>query len=683
LRSPGPVSADASPGISLARLLVYGLSAACALLVVFTLGGPLLSGDLWWHLSNGRWMLNEGRLPSADPFSHTATTHAETQEYGSQLLFALVERWGGLLGLRILAVALGLTLLWAAWASARRRLPRDLAAAAVALLAALLALKWELRPHLLSALALLALEALLFPRRVRPQSGSADSRGPAVSPPEALSAPEAFGLPGPRQWLLLGLLACFWIQLHAEALFAPILAGIALLGAVLSPWIGPPSVGGRFQGMRAYGVAFCVALLGSALSPTFLDSHYYALFQRSVPELYIEEWFPSWLPPGSARFAPVTLGLFALFALAVLAGLLRGLACIPALLRRAPQGLPVARLAWLAACLLLAFKARRFFWLSWFPAIEVLAWLSLAAGNSARLWLRCARCGVALGLALGALLALHGSNYVRLQRENLLRGAYAAPLDERLFPVEATRRLASSGLSGNLYHPYEWGGYLGYWLWPACRVFIDGRTVMFADVIPERWRAERDSAFAQEVFAARDVVAIVMKRLVERDGQWVAWRPPEADSRWVRAYGDQTAELWIRADQDAALERLASDYAARGIPFDTSEGFVELAALAADPKLQQRWRLLPENVFAELWKLGLSKLAEPAPSGAPNQLSAREWLGLAECAQAGRLGRSARFALGQALSAAGESPAEVSAWLSAAKSEGLSAVLVRARTLLP
>jgi hypothetical protein len=680
---------------------VYALSLASALLVAFTLAGPLISGDLWWHLSNGRWMLNEGRLPGADPFSHTATHPAETQEYGSQLLLALVERSSGLLGLRVLAAVLGSALLWAVWLNARRRLPRVWAAAAVALFAALFALKWELRPHLLSALALLAFETLLFPRRVTGHGLGARNNG-AFGGQNADSANDSAALlgrrpgdkrlpsgtfdaalPGPRQWLLIGLLACLWIQLHAEALFAPIFAFIALLGALLSPWIGPPATEGRFQNLRAYAPAFGAALLGSALSPTFLDSHYYALFQRSVPELYIEEWFPSWLLPGSPRFAPVTLGLFALFTLTFAAGLLRGFGCVPGLLRRAPAGPSVARLAFLAACLLLSIKARRFFWLSWFPAVEVLAWLSLTCANSPRLWLRQASAGMALCLSLVSLLALYGSNYVRLQRENLGRQAYAASLDARLFPVEATRLLASTGLEGNLFHPYEWGGYLGFWLWPACRVFIDGRTVMFADIIPERWRAERDNDYAAQVFKEREVVAIVMKRLVERDGQWVAWRPPEADSRWVRAYGDQTAELWIRADQNAALERLAAYYGSLGIPFEPEEGFVELAALAADPSLQQRWRLMPEVVFEELWDLGLSRLAEPQPSGTAVELNARDWLDLAECAQTRRLGRSARFALGRALQALGQSPEEQRAALNATKTEGLSAALKRARALLP
>jgi hypothetical protein len=635
--SAGPGgAAEPRAGLWLARAL--GLASAA--LVLFTLAGPLLSGDLWWHLSNGRWMLEHRRLPGLDPFSHTgAELEAETQEYGSQLLLAWIEGFGGLTGLRLFAVALGALCLWAVYRSARRRLDGAWAAAATALFAALFALKWELRPHLLSLPFLLGLEALLFPRP--PGPGQRGGEWPA---------------PGARELAGLLLLAAAWIQLHAEALFAPILAGAALgaSGLAFLLRLAPEAVGGgraapaASRRLWAYLLAFGAALFGSTLSPTFLDSHRYALFQRSVPERFIEEWFPGWILPGDLRFAPLNLSLWLLVLAAVLLGGLRLSSSLQGLLRRRPD-LPLERLAFLALCLVLSIKARRFFWLAWFPLVESLALLApaLARGRLARAaaWLPSA--AAALGLW-----ALFSSNYVRLQRENLARGAYLAAEDERLFPVQARQRLAESGLEAKLFHPYEWGGYLGFWLWPACRVFLDGRTVMFAALIPERWWAERDPEQAERVFAARDIDAIVMKRLVERDGQWVPWRPPQADGAWVRAYGDRTAELWLRADRGAALERLRGAYAQRGIEFEPSEGFAELAALAADPGWQARWQLLPEPVFEALEAAGLRTLAQrqnQTAAAGPDRELGRLWLAVGRAAAQARLGRSARFALLEAL----------------------------------
>src|SRR5262245_51585336 len=71
------------------------------LLSAFALAGPIASSDLWWHLSMGEWILAHGELPVTDPFSHTAGDEpCEIQEYGLQVLFALLERAGGVLLLR-------------------------------------------------------------------------------------------------------------------------------------------------------------------------------------------------------------------------------------------------------------------------------------------------------------------------------------------------------------------------------------------------------------------------------------------------------------------------------------------------------------------------------------------------------------------------------------------------------
>ena len=36
-------------------------------LVVVALAGPIASGDLWWHLRTGQWILDHGALPDTDP----------------------------------------------------------------------------------------------------------------------------------------------------------------------------------------------------------------------------------------------------------------------------------------------------------------------------------------------------------------------------------------------------------------------------------------------------------------------------------------------------------------------------------------------------------------------------------------------------------------------------------------
>src|ERR1700694_1489572 len=68
--------------------------------------------DFWWHLRIGRWMVENGRLPSTDIFTHTVPGHVWTDhEYLTEILIWLVYKATGGGGL---APAFGL-LTWAAF----------------------------------------------------------------------------------------------------------------------------------------------------------------------------------------------------------------------------------------------------------------------------------------------------------------------------------------------------------------------------------------------------------------------------------------------------------------------------------------------------------------------------------------------------------------------------------------
>jgi hypothetical protein len=68
--------------------------------------------DFWWHVRIGRWMVDNGRLPSTDIFTFTVPTHVWTDhEYLTEILMWLVYRGAGLVGL---SLAFGL-LTWAAF----------------------------------------------------------------------------------------------------------------------------------------------------------------------------------------------------------------------------------------------------------------------------------------------------------------------------------------------------------------------------------------------------------------------------------------------------------------------------------------------------------------------------------------------------------------------------------------
>ena len=542
-------------------------------LIVLALAQPLVSGDLWWHLHTGQWIVENGELPATDPFSHTAgDTPWTLEEYGSQVLYALIhDHLGGLTALRVVGTLLALLVLYCVFRTARRAVAAPWAAFFTALFALLFALKWELRPHLTSVFFLLWIESALFPRS---RTGERHD-------------------PGPRQWLAIFLLTAVWVQLHAEALFVPIFTAAGLIGAFLG---GHLEHDGGARRVKAWLIAFVCAVAGNLCSPFGTKPIVYALFHRAVPQQFIEEWFRPWVLPGDPRFAPLTMGVF----VATVIGFAIGSVTVAnqALARFGGERRPARVLSWerigfLAVCVVMALQARRFFFLLWFPLLD--AGLLMLRTRHALATSRAVPAALALALAL----PLSRSHYVALGQKALERGDWSEVTSAELFPVHAMEVIRDAGLEGNLYHPYEWGGFLGFWLREKCPVFIDGRTVLFGDVIVERWTAERDRSVAAEVFERRDVRIVVMDRLVDHGEGVYAWRPPRHEE-WRRAWADRRIVVWVRAEDEENLERLRAYYDGLGVELDPDGSFNEVRALRAQPSWLVERQLLPAIVSAKL-----------------------------------------------------------------------------------
>src|SRR2546430_2571949 len=90
-----------------ARTLLLG-GVMSVILVLFI--GPEQDPDFWWHLRIGRWMLENGHLPTTDIFTFTASSHVWTDhEYLTEIVMWLIY---ANLGLATLVVVFGL-LTWA------------------------------------------------------------------------------------------------------------------------------------------------------------------------------------------------------------------------------------------------------------------------------------------------------------------------------------------------------------------------------------------------------------------------------------------------------------------------------------------------------------------------------------------------------------------------------------------
>jgi len=135
----------------------------------------LADNSFFTHLATGRLILEQGSVPTTDPYSFTAAgVPWVVQSWLASLLYGLVDRGFGGAGLRILAGLLGAVLgvcIWRLSRPGRTLLPRLVAAAFPMILAGYV---WSPRPFLFGlaclAITLVAAEGGLDPRWLVPLS---------------------------------------------------------------------------------------------------------------------------------------------------------------------------------------------------------------------------------------------------------------------------------------------------------------------------------------------------------------------------------------------------------------------------------------------------------------------------------------------------------------------------------
>ena len=138
------------PFLAIVALFVYRAPAAT--------GSGIIDPDYYWHLSYGDWILDNGRLPTADFWSWTmdGKPYRLTQWLG-EVVMALANRAGGELGTSVLAALLVSLTLTCSYRAARRYLDNRLAALAVAVGCNAILVSLSCRPHQFTHLGLACL----------------------------------------------------------------------------------------------------------------------------------------------------------------------------------------------------------------------------------------------------------------------------------------------------------------------------------------------------------------------------------------------------------------------------------------------------------------------------------------------------------------------------------------------
>ena len=443
-------------------------------MVPLLFGDRLLNadGDMLRHLRHGAWMLEHGEFLHTDPFSYTKGGDPfVTFEYGSQLLYALAHRCGGLAGVVVLAIA---------------------------------AHRGELRgPHPLPALPRgRSLPHLRWPPWPRRSSARCTGRpGPTSSPCSAscsCSTGSSRASGGPKLWWLSPMFMV-WANLHGGFVF-----GLTLLGIYLAGSLAGVALGGRSGALGGAEPLLRARAAGGAGSRTLANPNGCAL------HLHIIRFFGEpFLRDNTEEFlSPDFHSVPAADAHGRAAGDHR-----PA---RASPGRPtLPRLLLLLANVAFTLQARRNIQLlaaTVFPVLAIhydAAWRRLPDWRGIRaVFERDARRGRDAPFIAGVTLVL--VTLVLLQGSVLGYQLVPAQLDSGSSRWPRCSRPAPRGVEGRIFHDFIWGGYMLY-AWPEQRVFIDGGTDFYGpgadahvhgvSAVQPGWR---------DTLAARDIGLVLM-----------------------------------------------------------------------------------------------------------------------------------------------------------------------------
>ena len=484
---------------------------AVALPVLAALAADLPTVDLAYHLRAGEAILRTGAIPAVDTYTFTAAGDRWLdQNWGAQVILALVFRIAGWTGLAILRAAL-VGVAFASVLVACRRLGLGDRTAAVLTLGAFAVASFTLalRPQLFGIAIFAVILLLTTYRRDRPR----------------------------LLWLAVPLIA-LWANIHGSFVL-----GIGLLGLVWLADLGEPVRGASRHLPLAVAL---VSVVAATLNPAGLELWRYAvgIATSSTITSRITEWQPPDLRSGQ--------GLVFYGSALVVA----------AILARRSRPTPWPTLATLAAFFLFAVLAVR--GLAWWPLVAAVTLATLLArtssvsltghpaaasqdgpiGDNAKPLARSEpRMFLRANLLIAAVLVLVGIGLLPVWRP--LDPGLGTPVGlVGIAPPGITAKLRELATAGDrLFAPQPWGSWFEYAI-PSTPVFVDSRIELFPPSVWDEYDAVVDGIDGwRDILARRDVTMIVA---VEGIGRSPLAARLRSDSGWQEAYKDEDGSIFVR-----------------------------------------------------------------------------------------------------------------------------------------
>lgn len=514
--------------VGLRRVFLYGGAAGLAVLSTLAAGLHVIGhDDLWWDLAAGRYIVENGTIPTTDVFSHTFAGQPWINlEWLSQVLFYGVYHLLGpswLIGLRIGLIFLifGIALVFCHQRSGSWLLSLLTVAFGAWVCQPFL----DARPQLFTFLYSILLLWILH----RFRRGGRDL----------------------LWWVPLLLLV--WTQQHNGYLFGLLL----LLGNLLAEGgkrlFHLPADPLTWAQWRRLGVVTVLSAAAVLVNPWTVEAYTHPLSMSKLlgsSSLYltVAEWSPP-KPFTDEFFNPIQFWWFLLLAVVVT--------------------LPVAAVRWrsfdlndvglaLVLAVFFALQHRRFiplftiltlpllswslrFWIDWWvEGRREATWepgRPLAASARRRLRRPALAAAAAAWLLLALLLPVRLLAWRAVYAGETL---FRTNTEASFFPAGAVRFVDQAAVPGRMFNLYNWGGYLEFFL-PGHGTFIDGRAQMVFDdrFYREYLRVHYAEAGWEEVLDRHGVTWA----LVHRDRNAALFRAMDEDRRWS----------WVFADGDSAV----------------------------------------------------------------------------------------------------------------------------------
>ena len=470
------------------------MAALTAVFFMFSLLRPT-DPDFWWHLRTGRLILDQGSIPTTDPYSFTAEGKAwVAHEWLAEVLIYGLQWLGGYGFAAVLFSAASVAALAIAYRAAvsfpLRRWP---AALLFVWALAMTFLYWTVRPQVLTWMLFAAFIAVCLEHR----------RGRN------------------RLWLLPALMVP-WANLHLGHAFGLAVVGIYLFALVVETRLLPEP-----RDVKSVALA-----LGACLAATLITPHPGELLLYPL----------NYLKPGNASLALIQEWrspdfhnlLFAPLAAAILF-----LAAVGVFGRRRDFFLPLLAVVFG----FLALQSVRN------QPLFAIVFLVVAGARLAEIWPRAAAATVTpppgrIAINAFAVLVVSGAAILIAVSSPLSQVRATARTDgESGYPAEGAAFLRDEYPDARVFNEYRWGGFLINELYPR-RLFIDGRSEFFGDDLLFKYRDVVDLKRGwQDVLREYDIEVVI----VEKDSA-LAVRLDEDTAGWRRVFTGPVEAVFARSD---------------------------------------------------------------------------------------------------------------------------------------